>query len=146
MIFPETPYSYSVAVEAAGTDMVRVHSTGQGWDGAVKQLDAIIQWRDGTVRTWDVASRKEVRSFPGQPGPVLSLAFTPDGKTLAAGGRRSVRLIAPADGQEILPRAGHHHMPNREVPWCSPSISPSCSVSSTRLQYPRRANQAGWCS
>ncbi|HZZ80655.1 MAG TPA: DUF6807 family protein, partial [Gemmataceae bacterium] len=40
--------------------------------------------RYGTVRIWDVASRKEVKTITGHMGEVWSIAFSPDGKTLAA--------------------------------------------------------------
>jgi WD40 repeat protein len=37
-----------------------------------------------TVRIWDVATRKEVKTIGGHMGDVWSIAFSPDGKTLAA--------------------------------------------------------------
>src|SRR5438046_2240027 len=43
---------------------------------------------DKTVRLWDTASGKEVKTFGGAAGHqnlVLSVAFSPDGKTLASG-------------------------------------------------------------
>ncbi|MSQ94808.1 MAG: WD40 repeat domain-containing protein [Gemmataceae bacterium] len=40
--------------------------------------------RYGTVRIWDVASRKEIKTLTGHMGDVWSIAFSPDGKTLAA--------------------------------------------------------------
>ncbi len=40
--------------------------------------------RYGTVRIWEVASRKEIKTLTGHMGEVWSIAFSPDGKTLAA--------------------------------------------------------------
>jgi WD40 repeat protein len=40
--------------------------------------------RYGTIRIWDVATRKEVKTLTGHMGDVWSIAFSPDGKTLAA--------------------------------------------------------------
>ena len=38
-----------------------------------------------TIRHWDVATWRELVSFRGHLEPVISLAFTPDGKLLASG-------------------------------------------------------------
>ena len=37
-----------------------------------------------TVRIWDVASKKEIKTLDGHMSDVWSIAFSPDGKTLAA--------------------------------------------------------------
>src|SRR6266550_3617217 len=59
---------------------------------------------DNTIRLWDVATRKEIRSFTGhQDGfSFASLAFAPDGKTLASGSKdKTIRLWDVATGKEI---------------------------------------------
>ncbi len=58
---------------------------------------------DQTIRLWDVAGRKERATFrdPQVPeiGPVLAIALSPNGKTLAlAGEDRAVRLLDPRTG------------------------------------------------
>lgn len=52
IFFPESPYFYTLTVEPAGADMVRVHSTAHGWGGAVKQLEVVVLWRAGQLRSW----------------------------------------------------------------------------------------------
>jgi WD40 repeat protein len=37
-----------------------------------------------TVRVWDVATKKEIKTLTGHMSDVWSIAFSPDGKTLAA--------------------------------------------------------------
>jgi WD40 repeat protein len=48
----------------------------------------------GEVILWDVEAHKEVARIPAHPGGTLSVAFSPDGRTLASSGRgdRSVKL------------------------------------------------------
>lgn len=43
---------------------------------------------DGVIRLWDVASKKMKRTLT-QPGPVRSMAFSPDGKWLVTGGMQN---------------------------------------------------------
>ncbi len=73
---------------------------------------------DGLVRLWDAGSGKKVRDLPAAPvpppkeapapSPVLSLAFSPDGKTLAIGGADGqIRLANVADGKLVRALAGH---------------------------------------
>lgn len=54
---------------------------------------------DGTVRAWDVAKGTELRKFEAGEGAgaVLSLALSPDGKTLAAGLAKSVVHLLETD-------------------------------------------------
>jgi WD40 repeat protein len=71
---------------------------------------------DGSIRLWDAATGKQVADEPaGEGGPVYALAFSPDGKTLAAAVGREVRQydtaaligtplkIEPPPGGEITP-------------------------------------------
>jgi WD40 repeat protein len=58
---------------------------------------AVVPWNKNLVNLWDVSSGKErvfVDDFYG------SVAFTPDGKTLAVGGKDAVRLWDVATGKE----------------------------------------------
>jgi hypothetical protein len=63
---------------------------------------------DNTLRLFDFASGKELRSFGGQPGGTAALAVSPDGRTLVSGGRdRTARLWEARTGQERRQLKGH---------------------------------------
>jgi WD40 repeat protein len=92
----------SVAVGKAGTasgssdGTVRLVAGGkthvlEGGAGEVRSIafspdDTLLAAgnRYGTVRIWDVATQKELKTITGHMGDVWSIAFSPDGKTLAA--------------------------------------------------------------
>ena len=50
---------------------------------------------------WDVASRRELRTFGGPAGRILALTFSPDGKIIATSGAdRVARFWDVASGRE----------------------------------------------
>jgi WD40 repeat protein len=74
---------------------------------------------DGSVKLWDVATAKKTldmaakaAAVPNQPPPannaVMALAFSPDGKALAAGGSDAlIHLLNVADGKLLRSLSGH---------------------------------------
>jgi WD40 repeat protein len=74
---------------------------------------------DGTAKVWEVATGKKVidvpahaAAQPNQPAPennaVMSLAFSPDGKTLAVGGSDTqIHLLNVIDGKLLRSLPGH---------------------------------------
>jgi WD40 repeat protein len=74
---------------------------------------------DGTVKIWEVSSGKNLVDVPvkaptmpnSDPPPanvIHSLAFSPDGKSLAVGGSdTSIYLLNPADGKIVRTLPGH---------------------------------------
>jgi WD40 repeat protein len=63
---------------------------------------------DKSVKLWDVASRQNVATLKGHESYVLSVAFSPDGKTLASGSYdKSVKLWDVATRQHVVTLKGH---------------------------------------
>ena len=64
--------------------------------------------RDGTVRLYDLAEKREVHKLQKHSGPVWSVAFSPDGKKLLSGGEdRSVWLWTVDPPTPLQELAGH---------------------------------------
>ena len=67
---------------------------------------------DGIVRLWDARMGQHRADFIGHTDPVVALAYSPDGKTLASGSFREIRLwnltLAQASRTAIL--QGHRDM------------------------------------
>ncbi|MDH6100450.1 trypsin-like peptidase domain-containing protein [Anabaenopsis sp. FSS-46] len=64
---------------------------------------------DRTVKLWDVATRREIATLTGHSFVVTSVAFSPDGKTLASSGSvdRTIKLWDVATGRKIATLTGH---------------------------------------
>ena len=61
-----------------------------------------------SVKLWDVASGKELRTFAGHSLRITSVAFSPDGKTLAsASWDRTIKLWNVVNGEELRSIEGH---------------------------------------
>ena len=64
--------------------------------------------KDKTVKLWDAASGKEIRTLRGHSGEVYSSAFSFDGKLLATAGEdHTVKLWDVAAGKDVRTCTGH---------------------------------------
>jgi WD40 repeat protein len=73
-------------------------------------------WRDGkdsSVRVWDVETGREVRKLEGHKGRVLSVAVSPDGRSVLTGGDTRVILWDASDGKIIRRFDGHSSLLSR---------------------------------
>jgi WD40 repeat protein len=62
---------------------------------------------DGSVRIWEVATGKQRVVYKKQSAWVLRLAFSPDGRTLAAGDQRDIALWDTKTGERRADLLGH---------------------------------------
>jgi len=53
---------------------------------------AAVGFFDGPVRVWDITTGVERTTLRANDGPASTLAFSPDGRTLACGSFETVRL------------------------------------------------------
>ena len=72
---------------------------------------------DDTIKLWDVASGRELRTLGGHSDAVNSVAFSPDGRILACGGPddNTIKLWDVASGRELRTLRGHSKLVIRRV-------------------------------
>jgi len=88
--------TYGMAASGSSDGTVRILTGGKSdvLEGGAGEVRCVAFSPDGkllaagnryhTVRIWDVATKKEIKTLTGHMSDVWSIAFSPDGKTLAA--------------------------------------------------------------
>ncbi|MGO9806110.1 MAG: PDZ domain-containing protein, partial [Rhodomicrobium sp.] len=113
---PKTAADAPLPMLDTGGHMAKIQSIAFTPDG--RQLVSASE--DKTIRVWDLASGKTVRtirgeSAPGHAGKIYAMALSPDGKWLAAGGwflgtreeSDAIRLYEFASGKLVALLKGH---------------------------------------
>ena len=63
---------------------------------------------DGLVWVWDAVTGEQLLQMAGHPGGVWSVAWSPDGaRVVAGGGHGAVRVWDAVTGEQLLQLAGH---------------------------------------
>jgi serine/threonine protein kinase/WD40 repeat protein len=57
---------------------------------------------DHTVQLWDIRTRRLIRTLTGHKRGVAAVAFSPDGRTLASGDGRTIKLWQAMTGREMI--------------------------------------------
>ncbi len=81
--------SFSVAKgQPTGVNQIAAHP---------KELILASACEDGTVRFWDMTSKREIKCYDWKIGPISAVAFSPDGMRCAAGGNRGQIVVWDVD-------------------------------------------------
>ena len=80
---------------------------------------------DGVVNLWDAATGRELRKLAGLSGAIWSLAFSPDGATVASGLNVGVVVLSDAaSGVELRTLKGHARCGARQHSAAPPCLPP----------------------
>src|SRR3972149_7791919 len=76
--------------------------------GSVPHWWVVTASSDNSARVWDAASGETVAMLQGHTGPVLSAAFSPDGKwVVTSSNDKTARVWEAATGRSVAVLSGH---------------------------------------
>jgi WD40 repeat protein len=85
-------------------ELSSINSIDFNSDGSILAVSGDGNWVDGSyLQLWDVSTKKVIHFLAGHNDPINSVAFSPDGQTLASGSQDgSVKLWDVKSGKELL--------------------------------------------
>ncbi len=98
---------------------------------AAKTAQAASASRDGTLHVWNTVFRKSSFSFCRPDSPVLSMAFSPDGRRLLGGGEDCVVRVWDLQSGDRLARCEGHTAAVTAVAWFPDGRIASASLDKT---------------
>ena len=99
--------------------------------------------RTASIKLWDPARGRRVRTIPAEAEQLRCVAFTPDGRNVAAAGKgKVIRIWDVATGQELLALEGHKAQINALAFAPDGTSLASCSHDGA-VRLWRRADPAG---
>jgi len=98
----------SKIIARLGGDARRVESLAFSPDGKLLALSGDSPGEFGEIQIWNVAARKQLKSFKITSDALYGVSWSPDGTRLAFGcADKSVRVISAGDGHELLKFDSH---------------------------------------
>ncbi len=111
----------ALAFSPDGTSVASASESNAVWLGPIPRTAGLPD-RGNPVRLWDAGTGREVRPFPAEPGHALldhggagCVAFSPDGKTVAAGEWDGTVVLHDAETGAVRGRLEGHRGPVRSV-------------------------------
>jgi WD40 repeat protein len=134
VLFPLTALGGGPGMDELKGHTALVYSVAFSPDGKILATGSF----DGTVKLWDFASRKELRTLKGHTASIYAVAWKSDGKLLASASQdKTIRLWNPADGKTLTELKGHGDIVDGVAFSPDGKLLASCSVDKTvRLWNP----------
>jgi WD40 repeat protein len=90
-----SPWLRAVALSPDGSVLAT------GTSGPTKTSpDRIRSWVVSEIKLWDVRTGQLLRTLEGESGDIMSLAFSPDGRTIVYADNQTVKLLEAATGKD----------------------------------------------
>lgn len=97
--FMENSFANNLAAQSAAVSVVTFYS-----DGVVLASGH----KNGSIRLWDIDTRKAIQTFRGHAEAVSSISFSPDGKTVASTSKDATARLWDVDtGEQIYALTGY---------------------------------------
>jgi RNA polymerase sigma factor (sigma-70 family) len=109
-VLASTGYGRGLCLWDPETGREICHTAGpHGWKLAISPEGRLLAstHENGKIHLWEPKSGRRLRELPCSDDAAHSLAFSPDGTLLAAGGDKLIHLIEVSSGREVRTLRGH---------------------------------------